>query len=106
MAEAKPELTFGMMFNQRTNALYQKIKKVIDNGEIGNIRRTNWIITTWWRPQAYFDDSDWRATYACGLQDRKSTRLNSSHVAISYAVFCLKKKKKKKNKKKTNHTQP
>src|SRR5690625_5631076 len=28
-------------------------------------------------------------------QDRKSTRLNSSHVAISYAVFCLKKKKKK-----------
>src|SRR5437660_8764583 len=31
------------------------------------------------------------------LSDRKSTRLNSSHVAISYAVFCLKKKKKKKN---------
>src|SRR5688572_32085778 len=33
--------------------------------------------------------------------DRKSTRLNSSHSQISYAVFCLKKKKKKKNKKKT-----
>src|SRR5438874_9101853 len=33
------------------------------------------------------------------LRDRKSTRLNSSHVEISYAVFCLKKKKKKKNKK-------
>src|SRR5690606_41529960 len=32
-------------------------------------------------------------------KDRKSTRLNSSHVKISYAVFCLKKKKKKKNKK-------
>src|SRR5215471_20240692 len=32
--------------------------------------------------------------------DRKSTRLNSSHVEISYAVFCLKKKKKKKNKNK------
>src|SRR5438874_9068030 len=30
-------------------------------------------------------------------RDRKSTRLNSSHVEISYAVFCLKKKKKKKN---------
>src|SRR5690625_6185995 len=29
-----------------------------------------------------------------GIRDRKSTRLNSSHVAISYAVFCLKKKKK------------
>src|SRR5438067_2666798 len=34
-----------------------------------------------------------------GHQDRKSTRLNSSHVSISYAVFCLKKKKKKKNNK-------
>src|SRR5690349_22040033 len=33
----------------------------------------------------------------CGTRDRKSTRLNSSHVEISYAVFCLKKKKKKKN---------
>src|SRR5690625_6582681 len=34
------------------------------------------------------------ATALTGAQDRKSTRLNSSHVAISYAVFCLKKKKK------------
>src|SRR5688572_33481780 len=33
------------------------------------------------------------------MRDRKSTRLNSSHSQISYAVFCLKKKKKKKNKK-------
>src|SRR5256885_16938112 len=32
-----------------------------------------------------------------GERDRKSTRLNSSHLVISYAVFCLKKKKKKKN---------
>src|SRR5437660_5533642 len=37
------------------------------------------------------------------MRDRKSTRLNSSHVAISYAVFCLKKKKKHK-KKLTKHT--
>src|SRR5438874_2892297 len=36
------------------------------------------------------------------LEDRKSTRLNSSHVEISYAVFCLKKKKKKKKTKKRN----
>src|SRR5205807_8865111 len=34
-----------------------------------------------------------------GRRDRKSTRLNSSHLVISYAVFCLKKKKKKKKKK-------
>src|SRR5437588_8522580 len=35
-------------------------------------------------------------TYDASLRDRKSTRLNSSHTVISYAVFCLKKKKKKK----------
>src|SRR2546422_1354366 len=40
----------------------------------------------------------WAALAAAGYQDRKSTRLNSSHGYISYAVFCLKKKKKKKNK--------
>src|SRR5699024_11829198 len=37
-----------------------------------------------------------QALKEAGLEDRKSTRLNSSHVSISYAVFCLKKKKKKK----------
>ena len=35
----------------------------MDNGEIGNIRRTNWMITNWWRPQAYYDQSAWRATW-------------------------------------------
>src|SRR5690242_21482147 len=37
--------------------------------------------------------------FYCSLRDRKSTRLNSSHMSISYAVFCLKKKKKKKQNK-------
>src|SRR5438270_6888171 len=39
-----------------------------------------------------------------GYQDRKSTRLNSSHSQISYAVFCLKKKKKNRNDKDRNQT--
>src|SRR5437868_14585663 len=44
-------------------------------------------------PSARFGDS--RRVIGIGVrQDRKSTRLNSSHVSISYAVFCLKKKKK------------
>src|SRR6266496_5883294 len=38
------------------------------------------------------------SSFIADTGDRKSTRLNSSHVEISYAVFCLKKKKKKKNK--------
>ncbi|QIZ10879.1 Gfo/Idh/MocA family oxidoreductase [Priestia megaterium] len=62
-AATKPELTYAIMFNQRTNPLYQKLKELIDNGVIGKIRRTNWIITTWWRPQGYYDQSEWRATW-------------------------------------------
>ncbi|PJN88645.1 Gfo/Idh/MocA family protein [Bacillus sp. mrc49] len=62
-AAKKPHLTFGIVFNQRMNPLYQKVKEIIDNGEIGQIRRTNWMITTWWRPQGYYDSSAWRATW-------------------------------------------
>lgn len=57
------DATYAIMFNQRNNPLYQKIKKIIDNGDLGELRRTNWIITTWWRPQAYYDQSAWRATW-------------------------------------------
>lgn len=63
VAEQHPELTFAIMFNQRNNPLYQKIKQIVDDGEIGRIRRTNWIITTWWRPQGYYNQSEWRATW-------------------------------------------
>ena len=59
----KPELTFAIMFNQRNNPLYQRLKEIVDDGEIGSIRRTNWIITNWWRPQGYYDQSEWRATW-------------------------------------------
>src|SRR5438045_5670627 len=46
-----------------------------------------------------------RSESKAGRRDRKSTRLNSSHLGISYAVFCLKKKKKKKlNKEHTHRT--
>lgn len=62
-AKAKPELTFAIMFNQRNNPLYRRLKGIVDAGEIGAIRRTNWIITTWWRPQGYYDQSEWRATW-------------------------------------------
>ncbi len=62
-AATKPDLTFGIMFNQRNNPLYIKIKNIVDSGDIGRIRRTNWIITTWWRPQGYYDQSEWRATW-------------------------------------------
>jgi predicted dehydrogenase len=63
-AAVKSGKVFGMMYNQRTNPLYQKLKELIDNGELGEIKRTNWIITTWYRPQSYYNSSIWRATWA------------------------------------------
>ncbi len=63
VAAAHPEITFALMFNQRANPLYRRLKEIIDDGEIGDILRSNWIITTWWRPQGYYDQSTWRATW-------------------------------------------
>ena len=63
-AAEKADVAFGMMFNQRTNCVYRKMKEIVDSGEMGAIRRTNWIITNWYRPQAYYDSGDWRATWS------------------------------------------
>lgn len=58
-----PELKLGIMFNQRTNPLFKKMKKLISDGELGEIRRLNWIITDWYRAQRYYDSGGWRATW-------------------------------------------
>ncbi len=55
---------FGMMFNQRTNCVYRKMRELVKEGGYGEIRRTNWIITNWYRPQAYYDSGAWRATWS------------------------------------------
>lgn len=62
-AERHPELTFAIMFNQRANPLYKDLKALIDSGELGPLRHTSWIITNWWRPQGYYNQSEWRATW-------------------------------------------
>ncbi len=55
--------TFALMFNQRTNCVYRRLKEVLDSGEIGEIRRVSWTITDWYRSQAYYDSGMWRATW-------------------------------------------
>ncbi len=55
---------FGMMFNQRTRNVYRKLHDIVHSGVYGNIRRTNWIITTWYRTQNYYDSGSWRATWS------------------------------------------
>lgn len=63
VAAANPHLRFGVMFNQRQNPLYQELRRIVTSGEIGAIRHFMWTITTWWRPQGYYDQSEWRATW-------------------------------------------
>ena len=63
-AAKHPDVVFGMMFNQRTNCLYRKMRELVQSGAYGQLRRTNWIITNWYRPQAYYDSGNWRATWS------------------------------------------
>ncbi|MCL2810745.1 MAG: Gfo/Idh/MocA family oxidoreductase [Clostridia bacterium] len=63
-AAARSGKRFGMMFNQRTNALYRKMREIIVSGELGEIKRTNWLVTDWYRSQSYYDSGAWRATWA------------------------------------------
>lgn len=60
----KSDKVFGIMYNQRTNPLYQKLRDLIKSGELGELRRTNWIITSWYRSQSYYNSGGWRATWA------------------------------------------
>ena len=63
-AEKHPEVVFGMMFNQRTNCVYRKMRELVQSGKYGRVRRANWLITDWYRSQYYYDSGDWRATWA------------------------------------------
>jgi len=60
---ARCNTKFGMMFNQRTNCVYRKMKEIIAEGGIGDLQRITWIITNWYRTQNYYDSGSWRATW-------------------------------------------
>lgn len=62
-ARANPKLVFGAMFQLRTEPRYKKLKQLIDSGELGQIVRVNWIITDWFRTEAYYASGGWRATW-------------------------------------------
>lgn len=63
-AAAKSDRVFGIMFNQRTRGTHQKLKELVSSGEIGEIMRTHYVITDWFRTQSYYDSGGWRATWA------------------------------------------
>jgi predicted dehydrogenase len=62
-ARPDPDQVFAAMFNQRTDPKYVKLKQLIDTGELGEIRRISWIITDWFRSEAYYASGGWRATW-------------------------------------------
>ncbi|MDB6037496.1 MAG: oxidoreductase [Verrucomicrobiales bacterium] len=62
-AHRKSNRIFGAMFQLRTEPRYQKLKKLIVTGDLGEIVRVNWIITDWFRTEAYYSSGGWRATW-------------------------------------------
>jgi predicted dehydrogenase len=62
--EKHPGQIFGVMFNQRTDPHYIKLRELIQGGELGEIRRVTWLITNWFRTDAYYNSGGWRATWS------------------------------------------
>lgn len=63
-AAAASDRVFGIMYNQRTIKSHQQMRDLVQSGQIGEIKRVIYIITSWYRPQSYFDSGGWRATWA------------------------------------------
>jgi predicted dehydrogenase len=55
---------FAAMFNQRTDPRYVKLRELIGSGDLGQIQRIQWVITDWFRPEAYYRSGGWRATWS------------------------------------------
>jgi len=58
-----PKLVFGGMFQMRAESRYLKIKRIIEDGQLGGVVRFSWIVTEWFRTEAYYAGSAWRATW-------------------------------------------
>jgi predicted dehydrogenase len=58
-----PEPVFAGMFQLRVELRYQKIRSLLQSGELGEFVRMNWVITDWYRTNAYYASSEWRATW-------------------------------------------
>lgn len=54
---------FGMVFNQRTAPVYQRLHDIVVSGRYGSLKRVNWIVTDWYRPNQYYTSSSWHATW-------------------------------------------
>lgn len=63
-AHRRKSQVFAAMFNQRTDPHYRKVKHLIESGKVGALVRVSWIVTSWFRTDAYYASGGWRATWA------------------------------------------
>lgn len=63
VASEHKDVKVGVSYNQRSNRMYKKAKKLLSTGKMGDIQRVNFIITDWYRSQAYYNQGGWRASY-------------------------------------------
>ncbi len=63
-AHKNKKQVFAAMFNQRTNPCYTTLRKLVKDGELGQLRRVSWVATDWFRPDAYYAMGGWRATWS------------------------------------------
>jgi len=63
-AALKAGKTFGMIFNQRTSPIYQQLYDIVHSKKYGQLKRFNWVVTDWYRPETYYKSAPWRATWS------------------------------------------
>jgi predicted dehydrogenase len=61
--EQNPKLIFAGMFQLRAEPRYLKIQNLLQNGDLGQVVRVSWIMTDWFRTEAYYASGGWRATW-------------------------------------------
>lgn len=64
VAAAHPDVKVGVSYNQRSNRMYRLAKALLESGKMGEVQRASFIITNWYRSQAYYDQGGWRASYS------------------------------------------
>lgn len=62
-AAKKSGAAYGILFNYRASGLWQKVRALVAGGELGEVRRSLWQLTSWWRPDAYYAQSPARGSW-------------------------------------------
>src|SRR5205814_1034434 len=84
-AHKNPKQVFAAMFQQRLEPKYRKLKSLLQKGELGETTRVSWIMTDWYRTEAYYGSGGWRATWK--VECRGALRQLRRPASRSHAKF-------------------